>query len=49
MHREVVTQSFIYMMWDAILTVWADPCICGNVSTVSVIHGLLWPEKNLEN
>ena len=29
MYREVITQSFICMMWDAIVTVQVDPSIWG--------------------
>jgi len=44
MCREVVTQSFICMMWDVIVTVQVDTCICG--------FNYLWftvAPKNLEN
>jgi len=44
MCREVVTQSFICMMWDVIVTVQVDPCVCG--------FSYLWftvAQKNLEN
>jgi hypothetical protein len=38
MYREVVTQSFIYIMWDAIVTVQADPHVCE-----FIIHGFSYP------
>jgi hypothetical protein len=46
MYREVVTQSFICMMWDVIVTEQVDPSIRGFSFRG---FGYLWPEKNLEN
>ena len=49
MYREVVTQSFICMMWDAIVTAQVDPSIHG-----FSFHGFGYlrftvARKNLEN